>query len=163
MWRWLRRRSAEVGWRAAVDSLRPHSQSCGRASTARSSSASCVMRGRGGTFIGTASRPKSLPPSRGWSREGRLQIVAGRILSMPSSGTALEVELRRRGAGAAADDRFAYAFNCTGPLHAIGRTRDPLLRSFSIDGEVAPDQLGIGLEVDENSRRGGTHCGRWGR
>src|SRR5688500_11653262 len=25
-WRWLRRRSAEVGWRAAVDSLRPHSQ-----------------------------------------------------------------------------------------------------------------------------------------
>src|SRR4030095_291406 len=25
MWRWLRRRSAEVGWRAAVDSLRPHS------------------------------------------------------------------------------------------------------------------------------------------
>src|SRR2546423_1835600 len=25
--RWLRRRSAEVGWRAAVDSLRPHTQS----------------------------------------------------------------------------------------------------------------------------------------
>ena len=25
MFRWLRRRSAEVGWRAAVDSLRPHS------------------------------------------------------------------------------------------------------------------------------------------
>src|SRR5688572_26936371 len=27
LWRWLRRRSAEVGWRAAVDSLRPHSHS----------------------------------------------------------------------------------------------------------------------------------------
>ena len=27
MWRWLRQRSAEVGWRAAIDSLRPHSQS----------------------------------------------------------------------------------------------------------------------------------------
>ncbi|HVL34384.1 MAG TPA: FAD/NAD(P)-binding protein, partial [Burkholderiales bacterium] len=26
LWRWLRRRSGEVGWRAAVDSLRPHSQ-----------------------------------------------------------------------------------------------------------------------------------------
>src|SRR5689334_1689781 len=25
LWRWLRRRSAEVGWRAAIDSLRPHS------------------------------------------------------------------------------------------------------------------------------------------
>ncbi|MEO6255858.1 MAG: FAD/NAD(P)-binding protein, partial [Sphingomicrobium sp.] len=26
LWRWLRRRSGQVGWRAAVDSLRPHSQ-----------------------------------------------------------------------------------------------------------------------------------------
>jgi len=25
IWRWLRQRSAEVGWRAAIDSLRPHS------------------------------------------------------------------------------------------------------------------------------------------
>jgi uncharacterized NAD(P)/FAD-binding protein YdhS len=25
LWRWLRRRGAEVGWRAAIDSLRPHS------------------------------------------------------------------------------------------------------------------------------------------
>ena len=27
LWRWLRERSARVGWRAAVDSLRPHSHS----------------------------------------------------------------------------------------------------------------------------------------
>ena len=26
LWRWLRRRSGKVGWRAAVDSLRPYSQ-----------------------------------------------------------------------------------------------------------------------------------------
>jgi len=49
---------------------------------------------------------------------------------------------------------FAYALNCTGPLHSIGRTRDPLLRSLLGHGSVASDRLGIGLDVDENSRAG---------
>jgi uncharacterized NAD(P)/FAD-binding protein YdhS len=48
--------------------------------------------------------------------------------------------------------QFDYAFNCTGPLHSIGRTKDPLLRSLLDAGQVRPDHLGIGLEVDERSR-----------
>ena len=59
--------------------------------------------------------------------------------------------------------QFAYAFNCTGPLHSIARTRDPLLRSLLDAGQVRPDQLGIGLEVDERSPRAGNVCGRSGR
>ena len=35
MWRWLRKRSAEVGWRAAVDSLRPHSHALWQSLDAR--------------------------------------------------------------------------------------------------------------------------------
>jgi uncharacterized NAD(P)/FAD-binding protein YdhS len=50
--------------------------------------------------------------------------------------------------------RFAYAFNCTGPLHSIAHTRDPLLRSLLDAGAVRPDELGIGLSVDEKSRAG---------
>jgi uncharacterized NAD(P)/FAD-binding protein YdhS len=50
--------------------------------------------------------------------------------------------------------RFAYAFNCTGPLHSIERSRDPLLRSLLDGDEAEPDQLGIGLKVDESSRAG---------
>ena len=49
---------------------------------------------------------------------------------------------------------FAYAFNCTGPLHSIERTRDPLLRSILDTHQAEPDQLGIGLKVDEKSRAG---------
>ena len=49
---------------------------------------------------------------------------------------------------------FAYAFNCTGPLHSMERTKDPLVRSLLDAGEVRPDHLGIGLEVDEASRAG---------
>jgi uncharacterized NAD(P)/FAD-binding protein YdhS len=49
---------------------------------------------------------------------------------------------------------FDYAFNCTGPLHSIERTRDPLLRSLLDGGQASPDQLGMGLDVDERSRAG---------
>ena len=49
---------------------------------------------------------------------------------------------------------FSYAFNCTGPLHSIARTKDPLLRSLLDSGEVTPDHLGIGLEIGGTCRAG---------
>ena len=84
--------------------------------------------------------------------EGRLEIVAGRILSARNERESLIVEYRRRGASAVQTERFAYAFNCTGPLHSIAHTRDPLLRSLLDAVEVRPDPLGIGLAVDQQSR-----------
>ncbi len=51
-------------------------------------------------------------------------------------------------------DRFSAVFNCTGPLGAMERTCDPLLRQMIDDGEVAVDRLGMGLAVDEASRAG---------
>ena len=86
--------------------------------------------------------------------EGRLQLMAGRILSVSEQANGLGVEVRRRGAESARDMNFAYAFNCTGPLHSIDRTRDPLLRSLLDEGSVTSDRLGIGLDVDQNSRAG---------
>jgi uncharacterized NAD(P)/FAD-binding protein YdhS len=84
--------------------------------------------------------------------EGRLEIVAGRIVTARETDEALEVEYRKRRANSLRSERFAYAFNCTGPLHSMTRTRDPLLRSLLDAGEVRPDHLGIGLEVDDRSR-----------
>ena len=70
----------------------------------------------------------------------------------------MEVEFRKRGARSNQSMRFAYAFNCTGPLHAITHTRDPLLRSLLDADQIRPDRLGIGLDVDERSRAaGGNH------
>jgi uncharacterized NAD(P)/FAD-binding protein YdhS len=86
--------------------------------------------------------------------EGRLEIVAGKIVLARESDHSLEVEYRRRGSAKIHEGRFTYAFNCTGPLHSMERSKDPLLRSLLDAGEVRPDPLGIGLEVDENSRAG---------
>jgi uncharacterized NAD(P)/FAD-binding protein YdhS len=52
------------------------------------------------------------------------------------------------------EGRFGAAFNCTGPLGAMARTRDPLLRQMIERGLVAIDRLGIGLAVDGASKAG---------
>ena len=155
MWRWLRRRSAQFGWRAAVDSLRPHSHSLWQS-------------------LDTDQQRQFLRHARPWwdvhrhriapevaatvarlVSEGRLEIMAGRIVSATDTGSGLEVGIRRRGASEPRQMTFDFAFNCTGPLHVIEHTRDPLLRSLLDAGMARPDQLNIGLEVDQQSRVAG--------
>jgi uncharacterized NAD(P)/FAD-binding protein YdhS len=154
IWRWLRRRSAKVGWRAAVDSLRPHSHLLWQS-------------------LDTNEQRRFLRHARPWwdvhrhriapevattvarlVGEERLRIMAGRVVAATGTPDSIELELRRRGADAPQRMSFAYAFNCTGPLHSIERTRDPLLRSILDTHQAKPDQLGIGLKVDEKSRAG---------
>ena len=154
MWRWLRKRSGEVGWRAAVDSLRPHSHALWQS----------LDGGEQQRFLRHARpwwdvhrhriAPEVAATVARMVAEGRLRVMAGRILQATETSQGLEVELRRRGAGDPQRMTFAYAFNCTGPLHSIDHSRDPLLRSLLDAGSVRPDQLGIGLEVDGQSRVG---------
>jgi uncharacterized NAD(P)/FAD-binding protein YdhS len=154
LWRWLRRRSAEVGWRAAVDSLRPHSHALWQ-SLRLEEQRRFIRHARPWWDV---HRHRIAPEVAATIARlvggGRLEIMAGRIVSAHERGSALEVEYRRRGSPNAQVRRFAYAFNCTGPLHSIERSKDPLLRSLLDAAQVRPDQLGIGLEVDEDSRAG---------
>lgn len=152
--RWLRRRSAQVGWRAAVDSLRPHSHPLWQA-------------------LDVAQQQRFLRHARPWwdvhrhriapqvadalaraVAEGRLQVMAGRIVGATGDADVLEVAIQPRGHPEPQTRRFAYAFNCTGPLHSIARTRDPLLRAMLDSGEARPDHLGMGLEIDGTCRAG---------
>jgi uncharacterized NAD(P)/FAD-binding protein YdhS len=152
--RWLRQRGARVGWRSAIDSLRPHSHLLWQ------------------SLDGDQQR-RFLRHARPWwdvhrhriapevadtivrlVGEGRLEIVAGRITSVRQNGDGLDVDFRRRGAETGQNETVAYAFNCTGPLHSMARTKDRLLRSLLDGGEIRPDHLGIGLEVDGTCRAG---------
>jgi uncharacterized NAD(P)/FAD-binding protein YdhS len=154
MWRWLRRRSAEVGWRAAIDSLRPYSQALWQ-SLDPTEQERFLRHGRPWWDVHRHRiAPEVAATVARLVGEGRLRIMAGRIVGASATNEGIEVELRRRGADAAQRMTVAYAFNCTGPLHSVARTRDPLLRSLLDSGELRPDRLGIGLEVDANSRAG---------
>jgi uncharacterized NAD(P)/FAD-binding protein YdhS len=158
LWRWLRRRGAEVGWRAAVDSLRPYSHPLWQGFDAE-------QRRRFLRHVRPwwdVHRHRIAPEvARTVARmvgEGRLEVVAGRIVSARDADGGLEVEYRKRGSRTPRSEGFAYAFNCTGPLHSIARTRNPLLRSLLDAGQARPDDLGIGLEVDNRSHvAGGEH------
>jgi uncharacterized NAD(P)/FAD-binding protein YdhS len=156
LWRWLRRRGAEVGWRAAVDSLRPYSHPLWQ-SLSPDEQRRFMRHARPWWDV---HRHRIAPEVAGivarMIAEGRLEIVAGRIATAREADGSIEVEYRRRGSRSLQSARFAYAFNSTGPLHAIARTRDPLLRSLFEAGQVRPDHLGIGLEVDERSRLAGS-------
>lgn len=147
LWRWLRRRSAEVGYRAAVDSLRPHTGALWQ-------SLSPEQRRR---FLRHARpwwdvhRHRIAPEVALQLREliaaGRLEILAGR-LGRAAGG---ELVVARRGGG---ERRIApvLAVNCTGPLGDVRASTNPLLRLLLADGIVRPDPLFLGLASDADDR-----------
>ncbi|MDQ3478636.1 MAG: FAD/NAD(P)-binding protein [Pseudomonadota bacterium] len=149
---WLRRRAADVGWRAAIDSLRPHSQALWQS-------------------LGAKDQRRFLRHARPWwdvhrhriapqvarllvemIGEGRLQVVAGRVQASRSIDGLAEVIIRQRSQPDVAASRVAYVFNCTGPLHSIAQTIDPLLSKLLGRGYARADDLGIGLAVGDDSR-----------
>ena len=155
LFRWLRTRSAQVGWRAAVDSLRPHSHALWQSLVVEDQRRFLrharpwwdVHRHRIAPAV--AQRIADL------IADGRLEIAAGRIVAVRPETEAVAVEIARRGASAPKPYRVAAIVNCTGPLHATSRTANPLLRSLLDGGAASPDALDIGIAVDDRSRIAG--------
>lgn len=153
--KWLRRRSAELGFRPAVDSLRPHSHRLWQAFSV-DEKRRFLRFGRPWWDIHRHRiAPQVAEQVDALIQAGRLEVVGGRLLDARASGEEIEVTYRKRGHSEAEPaKRFGYVFNCTGPLGDVVRTQDPLLRKLLDDGAVRPDELSIGLSVDERSRAG---------
>jgi uncharacterized NAD(P)/FAD-binding protein YdhS len=155
LWRWLRKRSAQVGWRAAVDSLRPHSHLLWQSLDLEQQRRFLRHARPWWDVHRHRIAPEVAETIHRMIAEGRLHVIAGHIAEAESNGEGLEVTIQRRGSGRSSVAHFDYVFNCTGPLHSMARTRDPLLRTLLAAGYVRPDHLGIGLEVDGRSRVAG--------
>ena len=168
LWRWLRRRGAMVGWRAAVESLRPHSHALWQALDAREQRR-FVRHARPWWDVHRHRiAPEVAARIARLVGEGRLEIVAGRIRAMGEEDGGLKVEIRRRGQALTPlasgespspsrgeEFRFALAVNCTGPLGSIADSGDGVLRSLFGAGLARADWLGMGLDVDAASRVAG--------
>jgi len=134
-------------WRAAVDSLRPHSAALWQGFDESEKRRFLrhlrpwwdVHRHRIAPAV--ARRIEALRAS------GRLEVAAGRI----GGGRDGETIVSLRGGGTLRR-RFAAAVNCTGPEGRIDRVSDPLIRQAIASGRARPDRLGLGLDVDERSR-----------
>ena len=152
---WLRKRAASEGWRAAVDSLRPHSHFLWQALPLVEQKR--FMRHARPWWDVRRHRiaPEVAQRIHALIASGQLDVVAGRLAEVKGSADHLDVRIVRRGGERELRLSVAYAFNSTGPLHAMSRTKDPMLRQMLNDGLIRPDALGIGLEVDERSRIAG--------
>jgi uncharacterized NAD(P)/FAD-binding protein YdhS len=150
--RWLRARAARTGWRNAVDSLRPHSHRIW-ASLDLAQQHRFLRHARAWWDV---HRHRIAPPVAdtiaAMIGDGRLEVMAARVVGVEPEGDGLLVSYRRRGSDQARTMRAGFVFNCTGPLHAMSDSRNPLIRGLLDSGAAEPDQLDIGLAVDEHSR-----------
>ncbi len=84
---------------------------------------------------------------------GALTVMAARTYAVTAVGkSGLAVSVRPRGTGQTILLRVARAINCTGPQGDLMTSKEPLLRSLVRDGLIRPDALGIGIDVDAQSR-----------
>lgn len=152
LWRWLRKRGAELGWRGAVDSLRPHSHALWQ-SLDEEQQKRFLRHARPWWDVHRHRiAPEVAAVLKRLIGEGRLEIVAGRIKSMREGNRELVAGIQRRGTSETRERHFALGVNCTGPLGAIGRSEDGVLKNLFDAGLARPDWLGMGLDVDGKSR-----------
>ena len=152
--RWLRQRSGKAGWRAAVDSLRPHSHRIWQ-SFSLSEQQRFLRHARPWWDVHRHRiAPQVAETVTRLIDEGQLVIVAGRIVSSAEKPGGLLVEFRPRGKTIMESGTFSYVFNCTGPSHAIAHSKNPLVRSLLDAEEIRPDHLGIGLDISATCRAG---------
>ncbi len=148
----VRTRAADIGWRAAVDELRPMTQIIWGA-------ADGIMRGR---FLRHLRpywdvhrhrlAPRIAARIDRLRDDGRLQFAAGKLVSAANDGDGAMLCWRPRGSDAVETVRVARIVNCTGPQGDLLRSDEPLLQRLLADGMIRPDALRIGLDVDAQSR-----------
>src|SRR5690606_28712393 len=83
---------------------------------------------------------------------GRLRVVAAAVESLNPRDDAIGVELRHRHTGAREVLQAAMVLRATGFELAVRPGCDPLLDALLTTGLVAPDPLGLGLQVDAQCR-----------
>ncbi len=148
----LRLRAREVGWRQAVDELRPHTQNLWRLHDT-TAQARFLRHARPWWDVHRHRLAPSVARHIGTLQdEGRLAIVAGRIVEARPEHDRVRIALRRRGQDDIEFLSVDRVINCTGPEGDITRAASPLLASLVASGQARADAHRLGLEVDHVGR-----------
>lgn len=149
---WLRRTAKDIGWRAAVDSLRPDTQSI----WSRWSQRQRAQFQRHARPYWDVHRHRLAPVIaeriRDLTESGTLSIVAGRILSLTASAGEVVCRWAPRGVGAVHVQTFSRAVACTGPQTDLQDLRDPLLVSLRRQGLIRADAMKLGVDCTPTGR-----------
>lgn len=155
----IRARAAAVGWREAIDELRPHVQHLWRTHD-------CDDQGR---FLRHARaywdvHRHRLAPAidarlRAIEKEGKVDFVAGKLIEASERGGRARIAWQRRGGSAIEVLTVDRVINCTGPEGDLTRASNPLVGNLLEAGWVRPDFHRLGLDVDHIGRA----CDRQGK
>ena len=148
----VRHRVSAVGWRNAVDELRPFTQSMWRAAD-HPARARFLRHLRPWWDIHRHRLAPSVADRVARMVEsGQLVVIAGGTRRAEPEGENLRVSYKPRGEGSEQAMSVRRAINCTGPQGNLKAATDPLLRGMTRDGLIRPDSLAIGIDVDSQSR-----------
>lgn len=150
--RQVRERAANVGWRAAIDELRPHTQHLWRGHDEPAQRR--FLRHLRPYW--DVHRHRLAPSVAGqideFKQSGRLEFVAGKLLGARPHGTRLLLDWRPRGEDETRTMMADRVINCTGPEGALARADHPLLRDLVRQGRLRADPHQLGLDVDRSGR-----------
>ncbi len=148
----VRDRADRLGWRAAVDELRPFTQGLWLSATPEQRDRFLrhlrpwwdVHRHRLAPQV--AARIETM------IARGQLSIVGGKPSTYVPAGNGVAVTYRPRGGDGATTLRVRRIVNCTGPQGDLARSSEPVLRSLIASGHARADPARLGLDVDAQSR-----------
>ena len=148
----MRVRAREIEWRAAVDELRPYTQSIWRA-MALPEQHRFLRHLRAWWDV---HRHRLAPSVRDrietMRTAGRLDVRAAKLIDAQADGDHVRVRYRPRHGDAIETLRVRRIVNGTGPQGDLTATQEPLLRALTDRGLLRADPLRIGIDVDQDSQ-----------
>ena len=149
---WLRASAARVGWRCAIDAIRPVTQTLWSGWTLKQKAQFLrharpwwdVHRHRLG--------PEVAERLAGLCKSGRLSLAKGRLLSIDLAPDGFAVEWRGRGERHASHLTACAVINCTGSAPPFNAKGGELIDQMRREGLLRADALGLGVDADRDGR-----------
>lgn len=150
--RTVRNRAALIGWRSAIDELRPHVQDLWR-SHSRDEQSRFLRHLRAYWDV----HRHRLAPAvdlqiTTLEQSGRLRFAAGKLIGGVAHGDRAIISFVPRGTAATDHISVDRVINCTGPDGNLHRIDNALIGDLLQNGQIRSDVHRVGLEVDRLGR-----------
>lgn len=148
----VRDRAEQVGWRNAVDELRPFTQPMW-ANASEDERARFLRHLRPWWDVHRHRlAPEVHARLQALIDRGQLEVRAAKTLGFVEGPNGIAVTLRPRGQEETETILAQRIVNCTGPLGDLARSREPLLQRLAARGVIRPDPAHIGIDVDNQGQ-----------
>lgn len=136
-------------WRSVVDGIRPYNQRIWQ-SWSRDTRRQFLRHLRPWWNIHRHRLPPELHERMAEGvASGQVRLVAGEFVTVTGRDLAAEAEIRRRGTTTRETMQVARVYDCGGVSVNVEASSNPVIRDLVASGRARPDELHIGLDVDE--------------